>query len=295
MRFILYSGILLGLGAGCIAQEEPSFDDATDPESPSEAETPAPLTCNNPEPLLAITSEGGMMQFALNDKIMPYGHWSWFVNGRCETSSYEARTRTTPGNIQGSTLSPLQIEWAKAMAQSPLLAKYNGQVFPAPQANCEGGQVRVSNRQGSFVCHCSCHADFVQLPPELRSYVDELFEFRRLNTTQLSPRPPADLGLLAINPSSALWQPIFDQLPDEHWQTRELPVDFATLSTLQPAQPIRVTDPAINTTLRQALSEHQAWQSAQINPNCMYLRDRQGQKVVLCAIELAEPGLIPKL
>lgn len=196
---------------------------------------------------------------------------------------------TCVGDSHPSSLRPEQLQGAKRLAQSPVLAKYNQVLFPAPDASCEGSQVQVSNLKGSFRCACSCQPPFVELPHDLRAYLDELDEFRRQSIAQLQPLQPTEIGLLAVQPGSSLWESSFDQVPDEHWQTLELPIDLGTLTAHDPSTPMRISDPAVNTQLRSLLAQHQAWQRAEIHPSWMYLRDTTGQRVVLGMTELMEP------
>lgn len=286
-------GLGLGLSTGCVEAQAPSFDDMQDPQSDALPEGVPAIDCTGQTPLLAITSEGGFFESALEFQAMPYGHLGWFIDGQCRIRRCEARTRTVPGGLQGGALGPIQLAWAKNLAQASILAKYNNQFF-ATTGTCEGAIMRISNRRGSIRCGCSCDPSSVNLPEDLRAYVDELSVLRAQTTLQLQPLVQ-DLGLLAIDESSPLWGHPFDPLADEHWQTLELPIDLKTLALLRPSQPVRSFDPAVNLLLRQKLVEHQAWQSARIDPNWMYLRDRQGQKVVLSVVELAEPGLVPNL
>lgn len=276
------------LHAGCTVAPSPE-----DGQSDTFVQDTLAPSCQGQAALISMTSQGGVYEHSLEPMLMPYGHESWFINGRCEALRYEARTRVSPGGIQGASLNPAQVQRAKSLATNPVLAEYNNSFFQAPHATCEGSQMRVTNLRGTFTCQCSCHPDFVELPAKLRAYVDELSAFRLESDAQLQALPPGDLGVLAIDESSALWSSSFQQIPDEHWQPLELPIDTATLAALDPSQPIRISDPKITAQLREQLATHQAWQPSRIHPSLIYLKHGQGQRFVLAVVELAEPGLVP--
>lgn len=296
MRFARFLALAVTL-TGCIDEDRPSFDVSQDSTHPDNDPTPesTPIQCLGGAPLLSYKSAGGFFETGFEPVNMPYGHVSWFVSGRCETRSCETRTHSLAGSIKGGALTPEQLEMAKRLAQDPTLAKFDNQYYVTTQGTCEGAYVRVTNLRGSFACDCSCDPNFVKLPPALTTFLNELQRLRTQTAPQLAPIE-LDLGLMAINASSPLWSPTFDNVADEHWQTlKELPVDLETLSLLRPTQPIRSDDPAVNATLRRLLSEHQAWQRTRIHPSWMYLRDKQGNKVVLAVVELAERDLVPNL
>lgn len=282
----LLSAVLLAHIAGCDAPSESDSDPTATQESGTQA---SQLDCVGTSPLLSVRSEGGFFEAALQPKLMPYGHLTWVVDGKCRARRYEARTRGIPGSILGSALPESALPWTKRLADNPLLAKYNNVRFPAPDATCEGSTVRITNRKGSFRCDCSCEPNFVDLPEELRAFVDELNLFRERSHPQLQPLPAMDLGLIAINQSSPLWYGHLDQVPDAHWKKIDLPIDLKTMALLNPGAPIRSSNASVNAQLRSLLSEHQAWQPSHIDPNWMYLRDTSGQRVVLGIVELIEP------